>query len=162
MNELMKDLRSRLDELEKRERNALFGLLGFLVIVFFYLLIWVPVNEFVAAGERDYSRHLTLLEHLKSTEAIARAAGGQSSRSQGERSLLTTVSRTAQTVGVSPSRIQPEGNNAVSVWLDTVAFTRLMLFLERLQSGQGIVVRQITIEGQDEAGTVNARVVLRN
>ena len=101
-------------------------------------------------------------EHLKSTEAVARAAGGQSSRSQGERSLLTTVSRTAQTVGVSPSRIQPEGNNAVSVWFDTVAFTRLMLFLERLHSGQGIVVRQITIDGQDEAGKVTTRVVLRN
>ena len=162
MNEMIKDLRSRLDELEKRERNALFGLLFFLVIVSFYLLIWTPANEYVAEGERDYSRHLKLLEYLKTTEAVARAAGGQSKKNQGGRSLLTTVSRTAQTVGVSPNRIQPEGANAVSVWFDDVAFSRLMLFLERLESGQGLVVRQISIDGKDHAGKVSARVVLRN
>ena len=162
MKELIADLRTRFDQLDKRERKALVSLVAFLVAVVFYLLVWTPANEFVAAGERDYSRHLKLLEYMMSTQTIAGAAGGKPSQSQGGRSLLSTVNRTAQTVGVSPNRIQPEGSNAVSVWFDSVAFTRLMLFLERLHSAQGIVVRQISIEGQDDAGKVSTRVVLRN
>ena len=162
MNELIKDLGSRLDELEKRERIALICLLAFLVVVVFYLLIWAPANEFVAAGERDYSRQLKLLEYLKATEADARAVQGKPSQTPGKRPILTTVTRTAQTVGVSPSRIQPEGSNAVSVWFETVSFSRLMLFLERLQSGQAIVVKQISIESQEVSGKVSARVVLKS
>ena len=77
------------------------------------------------------------------------------------RSLLTTVTRTAQTVGVAPSKLQPEGNEAVSVWFDSVPFSRLMLFLERLKATQNIVVRQISVESQDEPGKVSARVILR-
>ena len=162
MNELVEEFRSRFSELEKRERIALFGFFVFLVVVVLYLAIWTPANELVANGERDYARNLKLLEHLKSTNPEALASKGQSRQKQGGRSLLTTVTRTAQTVGVSPSRMQPEGSEALSVWFDTVAFTRLMLFLERLQSGQGIVVRQISVESHGKPGQVSARVVLRN
>jgi type II secretory pathway component PulM len=36
-----------------------------------------------------------------------------------------------------------------------------MLWLERLESGQGIVVQQITIDRRDLPGQVSARLVLR-
>ena len=162
MKELIEEFRSRFGELEKRERIALSGLFVFLVVAVFYLAIWTPANEFVANGERDYARHLKLLEYLKSTEPTARVSKRQSGQQHGGGSLLTMVTRTAQTVGVSPSRMQPEGSDALSVWFDAVAFTRLMLFLERLQSGQGTAVRQISVESQDKPGQVSARVVLRN
>ena len=162
MNSLIEELKSRFFELEKRERNALLGLLCFLAVIVFYLFIWQPVYQFVEDAERAYDRHLNLLEYLKSTEEQARSSKKQAKPVQDGKSLLTTVSRTAQTVGVNPNRIQPEGANSVGVWFDNVAFTRLMLFLERLESGQRIVVRQITIEGQEEPGKVSSRVVLRN
>jgi len=162
MKEFIEEVRSRFGELEKRERFALLGLSIFLVVAVFYIVIWTPVNEFVVDSERDYARHLKLLEYLKSTEAEALASKGPSRPQKEGRSLLTTISRTAKTVGVSPSRIQPEANGGVSVWFDTVTFTRLMLFLERLQSGPGIVVRRISVEGQEDPGKVSTRVVLRN
>ena len=162
MKELIEEFRSRFGELGKRERIAILGLFIFLVVVAFYIAIWAPANEFVVDSERDYARQLKLLEYLQSTEAEALASKGRSRQQQEGQSLLTTISRTAQTVGVSPSRMQPEGSAEVSVWFDTVPFTRLMLFLERLQSGQGIVVRQISVEGQEGPGKVSTRVILRN
>lgn len=161
MNQFLDDVRSRFDDLEKRERIALTGLAVFLSTVVFYLAVWAPINEFVDDGQRDYARHLSLLEHLRSTEAEARASKGKSQRQVSSGSLLTTVTKAAQAVGVSPSRMQPEGSDAVSVWFDSVAFTRLMLFLERLQAREGVVVRQISVERQDESGKVSARLVLR-
>ena len=75
--------------------------------------------------------------------------------------MLTTVSRAAQSVGLKPSRLQPEGGDAVSVWFDAVGFNSLMLWVERLESSS-IVVKQISIDRIDEPGQVSARVVLRN
>ena len=77
MNQFLDDVRSRFDDLEKRERIALTGLAVFLLTVVFYLAVWAPINEFVDDGRRDYARHLSLLEHLRSTEAEAREPLGR-------------------------------------------------------------------------------------
>ena len=161
MNNFVEELKTRFAQLEKRERIALLSLCSFLVVVILYFLLWAPATEFVNSGKRDYDRHLKLLEYLKSTKAEAVASKNQPNLGMSARALLTTVTRTAQTVGVTPSKLQPEGSEAVSVWFDSVPFSRLMLFLERLKAAQNIVVRQISVESQDEPGKVSARVILR-
>lgn len=162
MNARLAELRQRYAALEHREQVALSSLSVFLVVVVFYLAVWVPVNTFLADSRADYERQLSLLTYLQSTEAQARAASASPSPTGGQRqSMLTSVSRTAQAVGVNPSRMQPEGTDAVSVWFDAVPFTSMMLWLERLESQQGIVVRQITLDGQDEPGQVSVRVIIR-
>ena len=162
MNSYLNEFRSRFNELEKREQFALSGLTAFLGAVVFYLAIWTPANNFAIESKRDYERRLSLLEYIRSTESEAMAVKSGTKQTTGNRNLLTAVSRVAQTIGVNPSRMQPEGGDAVSVWFDSIAFNRLMLLLERLESSQAIVVRQISIERRDEPGTVSARVVLRN
>jgi general secretion pathway protein M len=163
MNAYVAMLRSRFDQLEKREQTALVLLSAFLGAVFLYVVVWSSIVDYVASSEADYDRHAKLFHYLQSTEAQARAVSGTKppSASSGQ-SLLTSVSRTAQTVGIKPSRMQPEGGDAVSVWFDAVSFSSLMVWLERLESNQGIVVRQITLDRRDESGQVSARLVLRD
>ncbi len=161
MNKMLATVQSRFLDLEKREQNALIGLAAFFVVLIFYLGIWTPLNTFVDDSRQDRNRHLELLQYLKSTEAEAKASTGTQARNtMSGQAMLTQVSRTAQSVGINPSRMQPEGADAVSVWFDNVAFTRLMLWLERLE-GRGIVVRQVTIDRQDNPGQVSSRLVLR-
>ena len=163
MNQYLVELEERFNALEKRERLALLSLAAFLAVAVFYLVIWTPINDFAADSRLDHDRHLKLLTYLRSTEADARrVAQGGDRKQSADRNLLTSVSQTAQFVGINPSRMQPEGGSAVSVWFDAVAFTRLMLWLERLETRQGIVVRQISIDRRDEAGQVSARIVLRS
>ena len=163
MKHYLAELRTRFGELEQRERQALVAMTLFLVAIVLYLGVWSPLNEYVERGRVDHDRYLELLGYLKSTESRARAVAGDGGKPvMGGQSLLTTVSGTAQSIDVTPSRLQPEGNDAVSVWFETVPFTKLMLWLERLESQQGVVVRQITIDRRDEPGQVSARLVLRN
>ena len=163
MNAFLTDLRTRFGDLEKREQQALLALAAFLIPVVFYLAVWSPAVSFQADSELEFNRHQKLLTYLQSTEAQAKASVGKGSGSQlSGQSLLTSVSRAAQNVGIKPSRLQPEGSDAVSVWFDAVGFSSLMLWLERLEAGQGIVVRQISIDKKDLPGQVSARIVLRN
>lgn len=159
---MIDDLRSRFDGLEKREQTALIGLAAFLSLVVFYMGVWTPANSFVADSEREFARRLDLLQYIRSTESEALASRSSPGRKTSGGNLLTSVTRVAQSTGVSPSRMQPEGGDAVSVWFDSVSFNRLMLLLERLETSQGIVVRQISVDGKDEPGLISARVVLRN
>ncbi len=163
MKEYLSELIKHYKELEKRERVALVSLSVFLLGVVLYAGIWVPANSYVADSQIDHDRYLKLLTFLESTESQARSSSGNQSPGQATgQSLLSSVSRSARGVGIKPSRLQPEGSEAVSVWFDAVAFTKLMLWLERLESKQGIVVRQITIDRRDVPGQVSARLVLRN
>jgi general secretion pathway protein M len=162
MNSLISDLKARFEELDPREQRALLLMSGFLLLVIFYLFIWSPVGSYKVEGQADYDRQLALFSYLKSTEPEARAvAGGASDVRKGGQTLLSSVSSAARSVGINPSRLQPEGENGVSVWFDTVTFTSLMRWLEKLESERGIVVSQLSIDSRDTAGQVSARLVLR-
>jgi|TARA_B110000495_G_C22871146_1_gene508019 general secretion pathway protein M len=162
MRDYFRELMKHYHELEKRERMAVLSLSIFLVGVVLYAGIWAPVNSYTLEAQIDHDRYLKLLTYLKSTESQARSSSeNQSTGKAAGQSLLSSVSKSARSVGINPSRLQPEGSDAVSVWFDAVAFTKLMLWLERLESGQGIVVQQITIDRRDLPGQVSARLVLR-
>ena len=162
MKAYLLELMSHYRALEKREQIALLSLSVFLLSVFLYMGIWLPANNYVKDSQVGHDRNLQLLTYLKSTESLARTSTGNTKGKTGGESLLSSVSRSAQSVGINPSRLQPEGSEAVSVWFDAVAFTKLMLWLERLESGQAVVVRQITIDRREKPGEVSARLVLRN
>lgn len=162
MRDYFRELMKHYRELEKRERVAVVSLSIFLVGVVLYLSIWAPVSDYALEAEIDHDRYLKLLTYLKSTESQARnSSESQSTGKATGQSLLSSVSKSARSVGIKPSRLQPEGSDAVSVWFDAVGFTKLMLWLERLESGQGIVVQQITIDRRDLPGQVSARLVVR-
>ncbi|MFT7219804.1 MAG: general secretion pathway protein M [Candidatus Azotimanducaceae bacterium] len=156
-------IRRRFDDLEAREQLSILLLGGFLAVVIGYLAVWSPIQQFAVDSQLIHDRNLKLLSHLQSTENEARsAANGSTGATQTPgNSLLTAASSTAQAIGIKPSRLQPEGGAAVSVWFDAVPFTKLMLWLERLESTQGVFVRQISIDDRDETGQVSARLVLR-
>lgn len=152
---------ARLDALDSRERYALIALSAALLLALLYAGLWAPLNDYVERSEQERARQLGLLQYFKATEAEARVASRaqDDKRLQGQ-SLLREVSRSARAVGINPSRLQPDGSQAVSVWYDLVAFTALMRWLEQLQATQGIEVRQLTLEQANAPGLVSARLTL--
>ena len=157
----IQSLIERYGELEKRDRLAVTGLALFLGAIVLYLMVWSPANTFFDTSKVNHERQLSLLQFMRSTESQARTAGGQSSQSLvTSGSLLPTVSRTAQDFDIKPNRLQPEGADGVSVWFNAVRFNDLVSWLESLNM-KGISVRQISIDREEEPGTVNARIILR-
>lgn len=149
-------------QLEQRDKIALSGLGIFFSLLFIYFAILGPVNKYHADSLAARDRQLSLIQYMRASENQARSASTGSQSATSGQSLLTRVSRVAQQIGIKPNRLQPEGSDAVSVWFDSVAFNDLVKMLKRVQSQQGIVVQQISIDREDQPGMVRARIVLRS
>ena len=162
MSALILQIRQRIQELERKEKLAILALSVFLALSTFFLVIWFPIYEYKEKRRDSYERSLDLLLYLQSTEEEARSVKVDGSKRMSGQTLLTKVTRTAKTAGIQPSRLQPEGNDSVSIWFDSVSYRELMLFLERLQSREAIYVIQLSIDKGNQSGKISSRVTVRS
>ena len=125
-------------------------------------MIWIPIYEYKEKQRDSYEKSLDLLLYLQSTEEEARSVKVDGSKRMSGQTLLTKVTRTAKTAGIQPSRLQPEGNDSVSIWFDSVSYRELMLFLERLQLREAIYVIQLSIDKGNQSGIISSRVTVRS
>ena len=163
MNSLISHITQRIQELEKREKLAILAVSAFFAFLTFILVVWFPVYEYREKQRSSYEKSLDLLLYFQSTEEEARALGKKdgAKRMSGQ-TLLTKVTRTAKTAGIQPTRLQPEGNDSVSIWFDSVSYRELMLFFERLQAREAIYIIQLSIDKGNESGKVSSRVTVRS
>ena len=162
MSALILQIRQRIQELERKEKLAILALSVFLALLTFFLVIWFPIYEYKEKQRDSYERSLDLLLYLQSTEEEARSVKVDGSKRMSGQTLLTKVTRTAKTAGIQPSRLQPEGNDSVSIWFDSVSYRELMLFLERLQSREAIYIIQLSIDKGNQSGKISSRVTVRS
>ena len=162
MSALILQIRQRIQELERKEKLAILALSVFLVLLTFFLVIWFPIYEYKEKRRDSYERSLDLLLYLQSTEEEARSVKVDGSKRMSGQTLLTKVTRTAKTAGIQPSRLQPEGNDSVSIWFDSVSYRELMLFLERLESREAIYIIQLSIDKGNQSGKISSRVTVRS
>ena len=156
----MAPLKERFDALQSSEQRAVTILGVFAVGVIIYLGIWVPASDWRVIAEQERDRQFETLSMMKETESQARTAAKDRPADTAEGSLLYLVSSSAQAQGINPNRLQPEGENAVSLWFDDVAFSNVMQLLERMGAIPGVEVQQLVIDGSEEPGQVRARIVL--
>ena len=159
LNTSIAKLKSRYASLEQREQTSLAVLAVFVAGLFLVYGIWYPANDFYRSNLDDRDRQFELLQYMRSTEQEARTLGDASASLPGGQDLLTLVSRTASQYGITPNRLQPEGNG-VSVWFDDVPFNDFARWLQA-QSDAGVSIQQARIDRQEEAGLVSARILLR-
>ena len=162
MSALILQIRQRIQELERKEKLAILALSVFLAFLMFFLVIWLPIYEYREKQRDSYQRSLNLLLYLQSTEEEARSVKVEGSKRMSGQTLLTKVTRTAKTAGIQPSRLQPEGNDSVSIWFDSVSYRELMLFLERLESREAIYTIQLSIDKGNQSGKISSRVTVRS
>jgi len=148
--------------LERRDQTALLLLAIFFLSLFVYGGIWQPVNRYHEDSLADRDAMVSLLAYMRTTEKDARSATSGDASGLSGQSLLTRVSSTAQRYGIKPNRLQPEGDDAVSVWFEGVAFNDLVRWLQFLEKDSGVVVRQLSVDRQADSGRVNARIVIRS
>ena len=158
MTELWVNLRSGFGNLEPNERTALVALGIFMLMLLCYFTL-TSAMSFYSNRLEERNRYVALVARMESTMDTARQnLGGTTSTLSGQQ-ILNQVSRTTRQFDIKPTRLQPEGSDGVSVWFDDVAFNDLMRWLDS-QSRSGISVKQMSVDREESAGTVNARVVL--
>lgn len=149
--------------LAERERQVLSAGTAVLALIVFYLAVWEPLAQ--SRGQRETAladaRALAIrLEKLAVEVQRNRGSGG--ALAGAGQSLLAVVDQSgkASQLGKPPSRLQPEGDNTVRVWVEDVPFDAVLRWLNDLQTRYGVRVDNADIERQSGSGLVNVRLTL--
>lgn len=160
MNAYLERFKAWWSGLAERERRVLGAGAVALGLIVLYLGLWQPLSN--ASHKRDTALRAAraLAVQLESLAAEAPRAGG-ATLGAGQ-SLLAVIdqSRKASAITKPPSRLQPEGDNTVRIWLDDVPFDGLLRWLGELQTRYGVRVDNADIERESGPGLVNARLTL--
>lgn len=162
MKTLFARLQETLDGLSQRERQMVLAAALVIAVTLLWLLVWEPVAGWQQRGVQALEAQRAVAQRLAQATALQqqRGPGQQIDRST---ALLTVVDRSSRgpTLGKAPSRVQPDGEQSVKVWLENVAYENLLAWLIELQNGYGIQPSALEIERSERAGTVDARLTLK-
>lgn len=128
-----------------------------------YFAVWLPIQNDVEAMQKQVQEQQVVKSWMNQAAAeVKQLRGRGSSRAKKPRSLLALVDKTAKGSGLGSSlkRLEPEGQATVKVWLEQVSFDDMLAWLTSLEQKNGLAVATITIDRQDVAGRVNARMTL--
>lgn len=148
------------NSLENREKKALIALTMFFVALIIYFAIWSPIYTYHQDSLQKRDTQFSLIQYMRASEKQARSSSSNTKAKPKGQSLITDISNSARQLGIKPSRMQPEGDSTVSVWFNDVVFNDLINWIVRLNEREGVGIQQISIDRQDNPGTVNVRLVL--
>lgn len=159
---LIAPLKARLDQMAPRERILLLGAAAVVMITVLFLLVWEPLVHrheqrlTQLAAERAVANRLEVMRAELGTSSNGRPAVNRSI------SLLAAVDQAVRSgsLGTTPSRLQPEGDREVRVWLENAVFDNVLRWVDELDARHGIMVSTMDIERTPASGRVNARLTL--
>ncbi len=133
-------------------------------ITILYLGIWEPLSKAHSKREIDLAAAQALaqrLEVIAATVQKAQVNAGDPVVSTGA-SLLSTVDQVSKTgtLGKPLTRIQPEGDHEVKVWIDEVSFEALVRWISELEGRYGISIQTADLDRGTLPGQVNVRLSL--
>lgn len=152
--EAIAPLRQRWLMLTPRDQQFLRVLAIFSGILVLVYGIWLPSHRAAQKAQTQYEQNRELLAQLRSSNP---QVGNATPATSG--SLLVLASDAAASSALSFSRIEPEGDALVRVWVDRADFNAVAAWLARL-SAQGVKLQEGQAEKQGEGQGVSARFVL--
>lgn len=163
MNAALTQLQEWFRSLAPRER--LLVSVGSIVvtITILYLGIWEPLSKAHSKRETDLAVAQSLAQRLEVVAGVAQKAQGSGGVTiNTSASLLSTVDQVSKsgTLGKPLTRIQPEGDHEVKVWIDEVSFDALIRWISELESKYGISIQTADLDRGTLPGQVNARLSL--
>lgn len=147
-------------QLAPRERWMVAACAAFVTLSVLYAGIWKPLVKIQHQREEALAAARSLASRIEELAAVAQNGrpGGSVNLSA---SILSVVDQSARTVlGKQPSRIQPEGDKEVKVWVEEVSFDSLTRWLNELETRYGIRAQTAEIEKQATPGVVSAQLSL--
>lgn len=163
MNAYLTRLREWLDSLAPRERTLVLAAAVVVGIGLLDLVIWEPLARAHERREQGLVTARALASKLEALSADAARAQGNGGGGAGRgMSLLAAVDQASKsgTLSKPPTRLQPEGDGEVKVWIEGTGFESVVRWIAELESRYGITVQTVDIEKESTPGQVNARLSL--
>jgi len=152
--------------LEPRERVLVYAAAAIVGVILVYAIFIQPLyskyDQLVDSVEQQRETVQWMQQNAVTIRQL-KGAGTAAGEGLAGRSLLSVADSEARSARLGPAlkRVEPEGSDAVRVWLDGASFDELVAWLEVMSSRYGADVDTITLERAEAAGVVNARLTLR-
>lgn len=133
------------------------------VCMSYYGMVWQPLNERSARDQQQVTKLQEQLAWMKGARQRIQEQGGASTSSSNvnrNRSVLAITDETANRFQLKNAvkRINPEGNDGVSLEMDRVDYQALIRWLGHLQQEHGIALQRLRLN--KDADGLNARITL--
>lgn len=138
----------------------------FMVFALVYMTIWTPMKDSADQAVLKWQSKQAILDWIRANETTARSinSNNRSSASVGQRggqSLLTVVNSSAQRSNIALKRFEPDGDDKLRVWLESVNFNNAINWLNTLKNEYGISVSNISVEAHGAPGVVDVKIVFK-
>ncbi len=154
----------QLEMLPSRDRMALKILAITLVLLILFFAVWQPALAYMKDQESMLDQRVALLKLVRENSAVlaamSKAGGNAQQPTLSSQQLVSSVTNMAQRQGVALKRFEPSGESELKVWVDDVAFDKVVTWLAELKARLGVRVEQISVEKQEQPGLVSARLTL--
>ena len=154
-------------EQSPRDRRILLIGSVFAGFALLYLLLWQPMHQQRDKYRQQIIDQRQLLQWMQQrsveAKALMKQPAGSGSHQPIKGSLLSLVDKEARRAGLGKGlkRVEPAGNDQVRLWLESVEFKRLIIWLGGLETKYGTRIESAAIDRTDTLGQVNARLVIK-
>ncbi len=143
-----------------RERLLIAGAGGLCAILALYQFVYVPVLAYRDSAYRSYLQAEALMQDVAAGAAQANALKQVTARrSASDEPLRVTVTTSAHRAGVSITRLEPDANGGLSVWVEEADARVIQGWIADLQGDHGITVEKATIRRHDGKPMVRAQIL---
>ncbi len=157
--------KERWQQMAPRERLLVGIAAGVVALMLGFLLIWQPLFGSTARLREEVAGQRELLQWLHAVEPEVQRLRGERSVPGTARggSLMSLVDQTSNASGLKSfvTRIQPEGDKEVRVWLEQAPYDEVMRWLITLELDAGVRIVEFNVSRGPSPGLVAARINLQ-
>ena len=154
------------DTLQPRDRTM--SLIGAIVVVIalLYLAHWTPLassrNNKETRVENKRETLMWMAQKKQEIDHLKKINPNLFNQATDSRSLLAIVDKSAKQIGTRSSitRIDPDGDNKVSIWVENISFDHLIVLLGELERRNYVQVADASLNRSDQIGKVSGKVSL--
>lgn len=162
----MEQLKQWFNNLSLRERQMVV-VAAAVVVLFIIYQAWSSFSTHVDELRQRVNNQQSIqawMQQAANEVKQLRGSGASASRPKGKQLLLGLIDRSAKenNLGSNLQKVQPEGQQGARIWLEKAVFDNVVSWLDMLQYQHGLVITDISIDSQDDTGTVNARVLIES
>ena len=156
----MKTLTAYYVQLSSSDQKVLKLLAAFLLGCAVVLGAILPSYHFYIEGKQTLLSNRELLQWMNDNRHNVTTTTTHPVISTADVSLLQLVSASAEEKNITISRLQPEGETRVRLWLNNTGFDAFIQWLQDLNTAHRLDISTISIDQTNTAGVVNVQALV--
>lgn len=152
------------DNLAPREKTYLQVMVVSLVLAFLYFVVWLPSHQYKVDSHKGLDSARQTLVFVKENIAVAKSVAASNQVAQtgqiDPQTMVSKVSALGKKRGIELKRFEPSGDNRIRIWIEDMPFNAMVQWLQELEKQHGLKVAELSLDRDDKAGLVNARLLI--